>query len=134
MITFDKRIIVEIFNEDNMAQRHFVKKSKTKATNYFSRKKKGRSRIPTRFGRYALRCSKMLLGRSLGAIILKVMVQIYVSGPGWYQPENQKVVGLIPSQDTCLGYRPGPSFGGCKRQPVCVFLHLSPSLPLIKKT
>ena len=25
-----------------------------------------------------------------------------------HQPVNQSVTGLIPSQGTCLGYRPGP--------------------------
>ena len=33
-----------------------------------------------------------------------------------YQPENQMVVVLIPSQDTCLGCGTGPHLGTCKRQ------------------
>ena len=28
------------------------------------------------------------------------------------QPTNQRVPGLIPSQGTCLGYRPGSPVGG----------------------
>ena len=28
------------------------------------------------------------------------------------QPENQGVPGLIPSQGTCQGCRPGPTLGG----------------------
>ena len=28
------------------------------------------------------------------------------------QPVNQRVTGLIPSQGTCLGCRPGPWLGG----------------------
>ena len=40
-------------------------------------------------------------------------------------PANQRVAGSIPSQGTCLGYRPGPRWGLCKRQP-----HNDVSLPL----
>ena len=43
-----------------------------------------------------------------------------------YWPVNRKVAGLIPRQGTCLGCRPGPQLGVCKRQPVS----LSQSLPL----
>ena len=32
-------------------------------------------------------------------------------------PENQRVAGLIPSQGTCLGCRPGLQLGVGKRQP-----------------
>ena len=32
-------------------------------------------------------------------------------------PANQKVAGLIPSQGTCLGCRPGPWWGAHERQP-----------------
>ena len=51
--------------------------------------------------------------------------------PGWYgsvvecQPVNQRVVGLIPSQGTCLGCRPGPQGEVCERHP-----HIDVSLPL----
>ena len=34
------------------------------------------------------------------------------------RPENQNVTGSIPSQVTCLGYRPDPRLGVCKRQPI----------------
>ena len=42
-----------------------------------------------------------------------------------YWPDNQRFTGLIPSQDTCLGCRPGPQLGVCDRQP-----HINVSLPL----
>ena len=41
------------------------------------------------------------------------------------RPENQRVAGSIPSQGTCLGFRPGPQLGACERQP-----HIDVSLPL----
>ena len=48
-----------------------------------------------------------------------------------HQPANQRVTGLIPSQDTCLGCRPGPQLGAPVRQPcIDVSLPLSPSLSL----
>ena len=31
-------------------------------------------------------------------------------------PVNRKVASSIPSQDTCLGCRPGPWLGACERQ------------------
>ena len=34
------------------------------------------------------------------------------------QPVNQRVADSIPSQGTCLGCRPGPQWGACKRQPL----------------
>ena len=40
------------------------------------------------------------------------------------QPMNQRVANLIPSQGACLGCRPGPQLGACKRQP-----HIDVSLP-----
>ena len=47
-------------------------------------------------------------------------------------PSNRKVESLIPGQDTCLGYGPGPRWGAYKRQVVSVssplFLHPFPSL------
>ena len=52
-----------------------------------------------------------------------------------YWPVNQKVTGLIPSQDTCLGCGPGPQAGGLREATdLCVsctpmFLFLSFSFP-----
>ena len=40
------------------------------------------------------------------------------------QPTNQRVTGLIPSQGTYLGCRPGPQWGTHERQP-----HIDTSLP-----
>ena len=49
-------------------------------------------------------------------------------------PANQRVTGLIPSQGTCLGFRPGPQKGVHKRQThIDVSLPFSPSLPLCLK-
>ena len=46
-------------------------------------------------------------------------------------PGNQKVAGLILSQDTCLGCGPGPQLGACERQGINVSLSdISVSLPL----
>ena len=39
--------------------------------------------------------------------------------------ENQRVAGLIPSQGTYLGCRPGPQWRPCERLP-----HIDVSLPL----
>ena len=41
------------------------------------------------------------------------------------RPVNQRVAGSIPSQGTCLGYRPNPQLRAHKRQP-----HTDVSLPL----
>ena len=41
------------------------------------------------------------------------------------RPTNQSVTGLIPSQGTCLGCRPGPQLRVCERQ-----THTDVSLPL----
>ena len=56
------------------------------------------------------------------------------------QPVNQTVTGLIPSQGTCLGCRPGHELGVCERQLInaflshhCISLSLSPALPLSLK-
>ena len=47
------------------------------------------------------------------------------------RPVNQKVAGLIPSQGTRLGCRPGPQLGGVwSLIHLCVSPSLSPSLPL----
>ena len=46
------------------------------------------------------------------------------------QPAKQRVAGLIPSQVTCLGFRPGPQLGARKIQPhidVSLLLFLPPS-------
>ena len=40
-------------------------------------------------------------------------------------PVKQGVTGSIPSQDTCLGCRPGPQWGARERQP-----HIDVSFPL----
>ena len=49
------------------------------------------------------------------------------------QPANQRVVGLIPSQDTCLGCGPGPQWGACRKQPHNdISLHLIFPSPLSK--
>ena len=40
-------------------------------------------------------------------------------------PVNQRATGSIPSQGTCLGWCPGPQWGGHKKQP-----HIYVSLPL----
>ena len=42
-----------------------------------------------------------------------------------HQPTNQRVIGSIPGQGTCLGCEPGPRWGMYKRQP-----HIAVSLPL----
>ena len=38
---------------------------------------------------------------------------------------NQRVMGSVPGQDTCLGCEPGPQWGAGERQP-----HIDASLPL----
>ena len=46
-------------------------------------------------------------------------------------PAKQKVIGLIPSQGTCLGFSFGPSRGAQERQPIIdVLPHIDVSLPL----
>ena len=35
-------------------------------------------------------------------------------------PVNQKATGLVPGQDICLSFGPGPHLGACKRQPTDV--------------
>ena len=37
-------------------------------------------------------------------------------------PVNHGVTGSIPSRGTCLGCRPGPHLGACKRQQINVSL------------
>ena len=46
-----------------------------------------------------------------------------------YWPVNQRVAGSIPSQGTCLGYRPGPQLEVCERQPIDVSFPLILPLP-----
>ena len=49
-------------------------------------------------------------------------------------PENQKVAVWIPSQGTCLGFRPGPQLGAQEKQAhIDVSPPLFPSLPLSLK-
>ena len=48
------------------------------------------------------------------------------------QAANQKVAGLVPSQDTCLGCGLGPQLGGCEWQPIDVSLPLFLPSPLSK--
>ena len=46
-----------------------------------------------------------------------------------HRPAKQKVAGLIPSQGTCLGCRPGPQYRAHERQPhidVSLLLFLPP--------
>ena len=51
----------------------------------------------------------------------------------WAWAANQRVAGLIPSQGTWLGCRPGPPYGVHKRQPhIDISLPLSFSSPLSK--
>ena len=59
------------------------------------------------------------------------ILKIGVSCPGWrgsvveHGPANQMVASSVPSQGTCLGWRPGPQWGVCERQPhIDVSLHL----------
>ena len=54
-------------------------------------------------------------------------------------PENQKIASSIPSQNTCLGCRPGPQLEACERQPIdvshthhCFFHSFSLPSPLSK--
>ena len=49
------------------------------------------------------------------------------------RPANGKVTGSTPSQGTCLGCGPGPSWGHWKGNHTLIFLSLSPSLPLSLK-
>ena len=35
---------------------------------------------------------------------------------------NQKVIGSVSGQGTCLGFGPGPQMGACERQPINVSL------------
>ena len=51
------------------------------------------------------------------------------------QPANQRVMGSIPSQGTCLGCGPGLQLGACKMQPhtdVSLLLFLPPFPSLYK--
>ena len=45
------------------------------------------------------------------------------------QPANQSITGLIPSQGTYLGCRPGPHWGGAQETTTLMFLSFSFSLP-----
>ena len=46
-------------------------------------------------------------------------------------PANREDAGLIPGQGTCLGCRPGPQLGACKRQPISISLAHAVFLPLV---
>ena len=51
----------------------------------------------------------------------------------WVPAANQRVASSFPSQGTCLGCRPGPKQGVCKRLPcIDVSLPLFPPSPLSK--
>ena len=59
-----------------------------------------------------------------GKTILSKVPLALASMAQWIEcwPENKKVTSLIPSQGTCLGCRPGPQLGACKRQLIDVSL------------
>ena len=59
----------------------------------------------------------------------------WCSSVDWVWAANQRVTGLIPSQGTRLGCRPGPQLGVCERQPhIDVFLPLFlPPFPSFQK-
>ena len=44
------------------------------------------------------------------------------------QPVNQSVAHSIPSQPICLGWGPGPQWGGCERQ-LQIDISLPPFVP-----
>ena len=60
-------------------------------------------------------------------ILMKFIFLALAGVAQWIQcwPVNQRVAGLIPSQDKCLVCGPGPQWGMHKRQP-----HIDVSLPL----
>ena len=45
------------------------------------------------------------------------------------QPANQRVAGSVPSQGTCLGFRPGPWWGIVRGNHTLMFLPLIPPPP-----
>ena len=51
--------------------------------------------------------------------VFKDFIYALVGVTQWIEcwPVNQRVTGLVPSQGTCLGCRPGPQLGAHKRQP-----------------
>ena len=67
-------------------------------------------------------------------IVNNCLKEVYISALAgvtqWIecQPANQRVTGLIPSQGTHVGFRPGPQLGACEKE-LDVFLSLSFSLP-----
>ena len=78
------------------------------------------------------RCRHLAQGRSQRSkqsdelVSLKNLVWPWLVWLSWLGiPTKQKVASSIPSQGTCLGCRPGPQWGMCKRQP-----HIDVSLPL----
>ena len=48
-----------------------------------------------------------------------------------HQPANQKVMGSVPGQGTCLGCRPVPSWGHVEGNLLMFFLPIDVSLPLL---
>ena len=68
--------------------------------------------------------------------LLKYLICALAGMAQWTEcrPANQKVTSSIPTHGTCLGCRPGPQMGACKRQPhIAAFSPLSPSIPLSLK-
>ena len=65
--------------------------------------------------------------------LLKKLNIILTGVAQWIErrPANQRVTGSIPSQGTCLGYRPGPQVGAHERQQH-INVSLSFSLPFSK--
>ena len=69
-------------------------------------------------------------------IILNQKVSALAGVARWieYQSVNKRAAGLNPSQGTCLGCRPGPQQGVCRRQPhIDVSLFLPSPLSKYKK-
>ena len=60
-----------------------------------------------------------------------INIKMFINSPGWCSSVdwswavNPRVAGSIPSQDTCLGCRPGPQWGPHEMQP-----HIDISFPL----
>ena len=62
--------------------------------------------------------------KTLNYFTLKRVSGALVGMAQWIEcwPMNQKVDGLIPSQGTCLSFRPGPQLGVGEKQPIDVSL------------
>ena len=48
---------------------------------------------------------------------------VWLSGLSAGLRTSRKVAGSIPGEGTCLGCRPGPQLGVCKRQPIVSLTH-----------